>query len=119
VLQSGDHALRRRVVQLDTPHVSRNWRRRSSSRKPDLFTGDLGTQVGDPPATTDVDIVDAVIEAEERVPSDVVADRLCHDDAPSGQACSPDFGDHAWGVVRGRWCDDARALGRSLRAAVR
>ena len=67
VLEIGDHALRRRVLQFDTPHVPHNWEAQVlfEEETATLFAGDLGTQLGDPPALTDTDLVDAAIEAEE------------------------------------------------------
>jgi len=67
VLEIGDHALSRRVVQLDTPHVPHNWEAQVIFEEDTgtLFAGDLGTQLGDPPAVTDEDLTDAVVEAEE------------------------------------------------------
>ena len=67
VLEIGDHALRRRVLQFDTPHVPHNWEAQVlfEEETATLFSGDLGTQLGDPPALTDGDLVDAAIEAEE------------------------------------------------------
>lgn len=67
VLEIGDHALHRRVLQLDTPHVPHNWEAQVifEQETGTLFSGDLGTQLGDPPPVADVDIIDAALDAEE------------------------------------------------------
>lgn len=67
VLEIGDHALSRRVMQLDTPHVPHNWEAQVIFEEDTgtLFAGDLGTQLGDPPPLVEADLVDAAIEAEE------------------------------------------------------
>ncbi len=67
VLEIGDHMLTRRVLQLDTPHVPHNWEAQVIFEEDTgtLFSGDLGTQLGDPPALTDADLADAAVEAEE------------------------------------------------------
>lgn len=67
VLQIGDHTLRRGVLQLDTPHVPHNWEAQVvfEEETSTLFSGDLGTQLGNPPALTEADFSEAAIEAEE------------------------------------------------------
>ncbi|HEU5035177.1 MAG TPA: hypothetical protein VFT62_10555, partial [Mycobacteriales bacterium] len=59
--------LARRVVELATPHVPHNWESHMffEQETGTLFCGDLLTQVGDGPAVTDDDILDAAIAAEE------------------------------------------------------
>jgi flavorubredoxin len=65
-LELGDHTLRRRVLQFDTPHVPHNWEAQLifEEETGTLFTGDLGTQLGDPPALTGEDIIEGAVEAE-------------------------------------------------------
>ncbi|MDX1509842.1 MAG: hypothetical protein R3249_00705 [Nitriliruptorales bacterium] len=66
VLEIGDHALTRRVQRFDTPHVPHNWEAQVVFEETTgtLFSGDLGTQLGDPPALTEDDIIEGAIEAE-------------------------------------------------------
>ena len=67
VLELGGATLARRVIEISTPHVPHNWEshmffERETST---LFCGDLLTQLGDGPAVTSGDILDAAIAAEE------------------------------------------------------
>ena len=66
-LEIGDHTLRRRVLQFDTPHVPHNWEAQVifEQETATLFAGDLGTQAGDPPALTGEELIDHAIEAQE------------------------------------------------------
>lgn len=66
MLEIGDHAISRRVVQLDTPHVPHNWEAQVlfEEETGTLFSGDLGTQLGDPPAVTAESLIEAALEAE-------------------------------------------------------
>ena len=66
-LEIGDHTLRRRVLQFDTPHVPHNWEAQVifEEETATLFAGDLGTQAGDPPALTGEDLIDRAIEAQQ------------------------------------------------------
>lgn len=66
VLDIGGRALRRRLRQLDTPHVPHNWEAQVlfEEETATLLCGDLGTQLGDPPALTEDDIVEGALEAE-------------------------------------------------------
>jgi flavorubredoxin len=67
VLELGGAGLKHRVLGIPTPHVPHNWESHilfeQESRT--LFCGDLVTQLGDGPAVTDADLVDAAIAAEE------------------------------------------------------
>jgi flavorubredoxin len=67
VLDIGGAALSRRVVELTTPHVPHNWESHMffEQETGTLFSGDLVTQIGDGPAITSDDLVDAAIAAEE------------------------------------------------------
>ena len=63
----GGAVLRRRVVELATPHVPHNWESHMLFEEVTgtLFSGDLCTQTGDGPAVTDQDLVEPAIAAEE------------------------------------------------------
>lgn len=68
VLELGGAVLaRRRVVELSTPHVPHNWESHMffEQETGTLFCGDLLTQIGNGPALTGEDLVDAAIAAEE------------------------------------------------------
>jgi flavorubredoxin len=67
VLDIGGAALSRRVVEITTPHVPHNWESHMflEQETGTLFSGDLVTQIGDGPAITGDDLVDAAIAAEE------------------------------------------------------
>jgi flavorubredoxin len=67
VLDIGGAGLRRSVLEVATPHVPHNWESHVffEQETRTLFCGDLATQLGDGPAVTDVDVLDAAIAAEE------------------------------------------------------
>ena len=67
VLQLGGAALARQVIEIATPHVPHNWESHMFFERETgtLFCGDLLTQLGDGPAVTGDDILDAAIAAEE------------------------------------------------------
>jgi flavorubredoxin len=67
VLELGGAALSRRVIEIATPHVPHNWESHMFFEQDTgtLFCGDLLTQLGDGPAVTSDDILDAAIAAEE------------------------------------------------------
>ncbi|MCU1589375.1 MAG: Anaerobic nitric oxide reductase flavorubredoxin [Frankiales bacterium] len=67
VLDIGGAGLRRRVLEVATPHVPHNWESHVffEQETGTLFCGDLATQLGDGPAVTDQDLLDAAIAAEE------------------------------------------------------
>jgi flavorubredoxin len=66
VLDIGGKLVRRRVRNVDTPHVPHNWESRVlfEETTATLFCGDLGTHVGGGPAVTDEDIVERALQAE-------------------------------------------------------
>jgi flavorubredoxin len=67
VLDLGGRSLRRRVKQVSTPHVPHNWEAQVffEEETGTLFSGDLGTQLGDGlPAVTGDDLIEAALEAE-------------------------------------------------------
>jgi flavorubredoxin len=66
-LQLGGAALARQVIEIATPHVPHNWESHMffEQETGTLFCGDLLTQLGDGPAVTGDDILDAAIAAEE------------------------------------------------------
>jgi flavorubredoxin len=63
VIEIGDHRLRH----IDTPHVPHAWEARVlyEETTQTLLCGDLFTQLGDPPATTTGDILEAAVTAED------------------------------------------------------
>jgi flavorubredoxin len=67
VLELGGAGLGHRVLGLPTPHVPHNWESHVlyEQQSETLFCGDLVTQLGNGPAVTDADLVDAAITAEE------------------------------------------------------
>lgn len=67
VLELGGATLARRVVEVATPHVPHNWESHMffEQQTGTLFCGDLVTQLGDGPAITDHDLVDAACTAED------------------------------------------------------
>jgi len=67
VLELGGAGLRRAVLEVPTPHVPHNWESHVffEQETGTLFCGDLCTQLGDGPAVTDQDLLDAAIAAEE------------------------------------------------------
>jgi flavorubredoxin len=67
VLDIGGAGLRRSVLEVATPHVPHNWESHVffEQETRTLFCGDLCTQLGDGPAVTDTDVLDAAIAAEE------------------------------------------------------
>ena len=67
VLELGGAGLRRRVLEVSTPHVPHNWESHVffEQETGTLFCGDLVTQLGDGPAVTDADLLDAAVAAEE------------------------------------------------------
>jgi flavorubredoxin len=67
VLELGGATLSRRVVEIATPHVPHNWESHMlfEEQTGTLFCGDLVSQLGDGPAITDHDLVDAAVAAEE------------------------------------------------------
>jgi flavorubredoxin len=66
-LDIGGASLARRVVELTTPHVPHNWESHMFYEEVSgtLFCGDLVTQLGNGPAITGDDLVDAAIAAED------------------------------------------------------
>ncbi len=67
VLELGGATLGRRMLEIGTPHVPHNWESHMffEQETETLFCGDLLTQLGDGPAITAVDLVDAAIAAED------------------------------------------------------
>ncbi len=67
VLELGGGPSGYRVLELATPHVPHNWESQLlfEQESKTLFCGDLCTQIGEGPAVTDADLVDAAILAEE------------------------------------------------------
>lgn len=67
VPELGGAGLRRQVLEVPTPHVPHNWESHVffEQETGTLFCGDLVTQLGDGPAMTDADLLDAAIAAEE------------------------------------------------------
>lgn len=66
-LDIGGASLARRVLEVATPHVPHNWESHVffEQETGTLFCGDLLTQIGDGPAVTDADLLDAAIAAED------------------------------------------------------
>src|SRR5947209_11713945 len=67
VLDIGGATIARRVVEIATPHVPHNWESHMffEQETGTLFLGDLLTTLGNGPAITSDDILDAAIAAEE------------------------------------------------------
>jgi flavorubredoxin len=67
VIDLGGASISRRVVEIATPHVPHNWESHMffEQETETLFLGDLLTQVGDGPAITSDDILQAAIDAED------------------------------------------------------
>lgn len=67
VLPLGGATLGRRVLEVATPHVPHNWESHVfyEQETGTLFCGDLLTQLGDGPAVTDADLLDAAVAAED------------------------------------------------------
>jgi len=67
VLDIGGASFARRIVELATPHVPHNWESHMFYEEVSgtLFCGDLVSQVGDGPAITNDDLLDAAIVAED------------------------------------------------------
>jgi len=67
VLPLGGATLGRRVLEVATPHVPHNWESHVfyEQETATLFCDDPLTQVGDGPAVTDADLLDAAVAAEE------------------------------------------------------
>ena len=67
VLDIGGASFARRVVEIATPHVPHNWESHMfyEQETGTLFLGDLLTQVGDGPAVTSDDLLEAAIAAED------------------------------------------------------
>jgi flavorubredoxin len=67
VLDIGGASLSRRVLEVATPHVPHNWESHMffEQETGTLFLGDLLTQLGDGPAITSGDILEAAITAED------------------------------------------------------
>jgi flavorubredoxin len=67
VLDIGGASLARRVVEISTPHVPHNWESHMffEQETGTLFLGDLLTQLGNGPAVTSEDLLDAAILAED------------------------------------------------------
>ena len=67
VLDIGGAAISRRLVELPTPHVPHNWESHMfyEEETGTLFCGDLLTQLGDGPALTGEDLIEAAIVAED------------------------------------------------------
>ncbi|MGF1426643.1 hypothetical protein [Kitasatospora sp. LaBMicrA B282] len=59
--------VRRAVRNINTPHVPHNWEARVlfEEHTRTLFCGDLFTQLGDGPAVTEEDLVEAALESEQ------------------------------------------------------
>lgn len=66
VLDIGGAGIQRRVLEVPTPHVPHNWESHVffEQETGTLFCGDLATQLGNGPAVTDADLLDAAVEAE-------------------------------------------------------
>lgn len=66
VLDLGGRRVRRRVRNLNTPHVPHGWEARVlfEEQTRTLFCGDLFTHLGDGPPVTDGDLVEAALESE-------------------------------------------------------
>ncbi|MFE9428628.1 MBL fold metallo-hydrolase [Kitasatospora sp. NPDC006697] len=66
VLDLGGKQVRRAVRNINTPHVPHNWEARVlfEEHTRTLFCGDLFTQLGDGPAVTERDLVEAALESE-------------------------------------------------------
>ncbi len=67
VLELGGAALQRRVLEVSTPHVPHNWELHVlfEQQTGTLFCGDLCSQIGDGPAVTDGDLLEAAVQAED------------------------------------------------------
>jgi flavorubredoxin len=67
VLDIGGAALSRRLLELATPHVPHNWESHMffETETRTLFCGDLLTQLGDGPAVTGDDLIEAACLAED------------------------------------------------------
>jgi flavorubredoxin len=67
VLELGGGPTGQRVLEIATPHVPHNWESHLlfEQQSATLFAGDLFTQLGDGPAITEGDIIEASIQAEE------------------------------------------------------
>jgi flavorubredoxin len=67
VLKLGGADLKHQVMGIPTPHVPHNWESHVlfEQQSRTLFCGDLITQLGNGPAVTDADLVEAAIEAED------------------------------------------------------
>jgi flavorubredoxin len=67
VLDIGGAALSRRMLELATPHVPHNWESHMffEAETRTLFCGDLLTQLGDGPAVTGDDLIEAATLAED------------------------------------------------------
>ena len=67
VLDLGGAGLKHRVLGIPTPHVPHNWESHVlyEQESGTLFCVDLVTQLGDGPAVTDADLMEAAITAEE------------------------------------------------------
>lgn len=67
VLPLGGATLGRGVLEVATPHVPHNWESHVfyEQETGTLFCGDLLTQLGDGPAVTDADLLDAAVAAED------------------------------------------------------
>ena len=67
VIDLGGASISRKVVEIATPHVPHNWESHMffEQETGTLFLGDLLTQIGDGPAITGEDLLQAAIEAED------------------------------------------------------
>ncbi len=67
VLDIGGASFSRRLLEVATPHVPHNWESHLlyEQESGTLFVGDLATQLGDGPAVTHDDILEAAVVAEE------------------------------------------------------
>jgi flavorubredoxin len=67
VLDIGGAQIARRIVEIATPHVPHNWESHMfhEAESGTLFCGDLVSQIGDGPAITSDDLVDAAVTAED------------------------------------------------------
>ena len=67
VLDIGGASFARRIIEIATPHVPHNWESHMFYEEVSgtLFCGDLVSQLGEGPAITDDDLLDAAIVAED------------------------------------------------------
>ena len=121
VIDLGGAILARRVVEIATPHVPHNWESHMffEQETGTLFLGDLLTQVGNGPAITSDDLLDAAIAGRGHVPPDLARPGRPRDLPPARRPEPHPARDHARLVVRRRLRGPAARDGRRLRAALR